>query len=111
MSKRPARPPRVPMTLLATTALAVSNLMVGLMTGNAFLIAASAILAATFASAYAIRNNMIPSFKLAEASPAFGSTMAVKRFPIWVFPAVLFIAMPALMWFLQSIGISAIFSA
>ncbi|MEL6728439.1 MAG: hypothetical protein AAFY12_10400 [Pseudomonadota bacterium] len=111
MSKRPVHSPRVPMTLLATTALAVSNLMVGLMTGNAFLIAASAILAATFASAYAIRNNMIPSFQLIEEKETLGPSLAANRFPIWVFLALLFIAMPAMMWFLEFNGISAIFAA
>ncbi len=110
MPQRPKRRERVPMTLLATTALAVSNLMVGLMTGNAFLIAASAILAATFASAYAIRNDMIPQFHFAEQRVPLGPVLAEKPFPIWMFLAVLFIALPGLMWFLQFMGITAIFS-
>lgn len=91
------------LTLLATTSLAVSNLFVGLMTGNTFLTAASAILAGAFAIAYSFRNRLFTRAKGAELKPE-RLGMGI-RLPIWVLPAFLLVFLPSMIWFLQVIDV------
>ena len=100
-----------PFTLLAVTALAVSNLFVGVLQGNRFLILASSVISICFALVYAARSGMIPSRWIEdlwpntpdseiETSPA---PHAKSRFPLWMFLALIFVLMPAILLFLQSV--------
>lgn len=95
-------------TLLAATALAVSNLLVGMLQNNTFLIMASAIISALFAGVYAFRTGMIPGVaKTKTKRPAQVPTRSIaqrqsKRFPLWLFLFVLFVLMPTALLFLQS---------
>ena len=100
-----------PFTLLAVTALAVSNLMVGLLQGNTFLVLASSLISIAFALVYAARSGMIPSEWLDRVWPRgsnsesteTSSKQPVSRFPLWMFLAVIFVLMPAILLFLQSV--------
>lgn len=100
-----------PFTLLATTALAVSNLIVGLLQNNTFLVLASAVISAAFAAVYAHRSGMVrilpgPKNSASAVAPE-GSEIAKpstsKHFPLWLFLAVIFILMPAILLFLQTL--------
>lgn len=91
------------LTLLATTSLAVSNLFVGLMTANAFLIAASAVLAGAFAIAYSFRTRLFS--RGSTTKPSAQQLGMGIRMPIWVFPAFLLVFLPSLIWFLQVIDV------
>ncbi len=97
-----------PYTLLATTALAVSNLIVGIIQNNTFLILASAIISGAFAIVYAHKSGMIrltngPA-EPAENELASGAPQDAKpRFPLWLFLAVIFVLMPAILLFLQTL--------
>ena len=98
--------PLSPYTLLAVTALAVSNLMVGIMQSNTFLILASAGLSAAFALVYAYKSGMIPrSEQPADEDRPSGDTepSARTKFPLWLFIAVIFVMMPAVLLFLQTV--------
>ena len=100
-----------PFTLLAVTALAVSNLMVGLLQGNRFLVLASSLISIAFAFVYAARSGMIPSEWLnrvwpSESNPKSAepsSKRPISQFPLWMFLAVIFVLMPAILLFLQSV--------
>lgn len=110
-SEHSAEPQRTPFTLLAVTALAVSNLMVGILQGNTLLILASSALSAGFAYVYAGRSGMIPGRggALRETPPpepdaeSGAAIVAKRRFPLWLFLAVIFVMMPAILLFLQTI--------
>jgi hypothetical protein len=100
-----------PFTLLAVTALAVSNLFVGLLQGNSFLILASSLISICFALVYAARSGMIPSDWIEELWPKGGATDDApsaetrprSRFPLWMFVGLIFVLMPAILLFLQSV--------
>ena len=84
--------------LLAAASMSLSNMIVGFATQNRFLIAASALLAAAFAGSYIFRTKL---FTRAERKDP---TSYGPRMSIWVFPAVLFIALPALMVFMRYVA-------
>ncbi|MEL7041444.1 MAG: hypothetical protein AAGL90_07960 [Pseudomonadota bacterium] len=94
------------LTLLAVTALSVSNLLVGLMQGNRFLVGASALLAAAFAIIYyrRIQLDSEPDDAPAETAPA--PVKRHRQFPIWMFIGVLFVMFPAMLWFVQDARVS-----
>jgi phosphoglycerol transferase MdoB-like AlkP superfamily enzyme len=98
--------PLSPYTLLAVTALAISNLMVGIMQSNTFLILASAGLSAAFALVYAYKSGMIPRSlqpdQIDEATNGMEQSTRTK-FPLWLFIAVIFVMMPAVLLFLQTV--------
>ncbi len=101
MSKRSPKTKVAPnntILLLAAASMSVSNICVGLVTQNRFLIAASALLAAAFAGSYIFRTKL---FVRAERGDP---TALGPRLPIWVFPAILFIALPALMVFMRFVA-------
>lgn len=89
--------------LLAITTLSASNMLVGILTQNTFLIIASAILAAAFAIIYLLRTRLFT----ARSRSALGSKETTgiygPKLPIWLFPAILFIALPGLLLLMQSI--------
>lgn len=89
--------------LLAITTLSASNMLVGILTQNTFLIIASALLAAAFAIIYLLRTRLFAG----KSQPAVSSTELTKgygpKLPIWVFPAILFIALPGLLLLMQAI--------
>lgn len=99
-----------PFTLLAVTALAVSNLMVGLLQGNTFLVLASSLISIAFAFVYAARSGMIPSGWMDQIGPkpnkaesaASTAKRPISQFPLWMFLAVIFVLMPAMLLFLQA---------
>ncbi|MEL6826125.1 MAG: hypothetical protein AAFN91_07760 [Pseudomonadota bacterium] len=104
-------PGRSPFTLLAVTALAISNLMAGVMQGNTLLILASSVLSGGFAYVYAVRSGMISgiwseksemSQPEANLDPAVSSD-AQRRFPLWLFLGFIFLMMPAILMFLQTV--------
>lgn len=97
-----------PYTLLATTALAVSNLIVGIIQNNTFLILASAIISGAFAIVYAHKSGMIKLTNSPADPPendlASGASTGTKpRFPLWLFLALIFVLMPAILLFLQTL--------
>ena len=100
-----------PFTLLAVTALSISNLMVGVLQGNTFLVLASSVLSGGFAYVYAVRSGMIsgwqsstkPNGDAENARDGMAAQDAKRRFPLWLFLAVIFVMMPAILLFLQSI--------
>ncbi|MEM7330004.1 MAG: hypothetical protein AAF437_14780 [Pseudomonadota bacterium] len=102
---------RTPFTLLAVTALAISNLIVGILQGNTWLIFASAALSTGFAYVYARRSGMLSAnagtSKTAvtpdAGAPEQDSIAPVTTFPLWIFLAVIFVMMPAILLFLQSV--------
>lgn len=108
IDRAPHKSAGLPLILLSAATLAVSNLMVGLMTGNRFLVAASALLALIFATAYSVRTRLFSTRDRAANATSSVSRKFGPRVPIWVFPAVLFIALPGLVWILQAIGAPAI---
>lgn len=93
------------LTIFAVLTLSVSNLFVGITTQNKLLILASAAISAALAILYIVREWMRSRADDApESAVAIGSAPAAPRpgrFPLWVFVVILFIALPALMWFLQ----------
>lgn len=97
-----------PYTLLATTALAVSNLIVGIIQNNTILILASTIISGAFAVVYAHKSGMIrltndpvvPADN--ETSPAPLADIKT-RFPLWLFLTLIFVLMPAILLFLQTL--------
>ena len=99
-----------PFTLLAVTALAVSNLFVGLLQGNSFLILASSLISICFALVYAARSGMIPSTWIEDLWPegtdkddeAKPEPRPRSKFPLWMFVALIFVVMPAILLFLQT---------
>jgi len=100
-----------PFTLLATTALAVSNLIVGLLQNNTFLVLASAIISGAFAIVYAHKSGMIRLIDTPATAPdavrddtaPIESAGPKPHFPLWLFLAVIFVLMPAILLFLQTI--------
>lgn len=97
-------PERSPLTLLATTALAVSNLIVGILQDNRFLVFASAILAAVFATVYLLRIHRPEVFGVLRSAATGSQSRTGRRLPLWVFAAILFVILPALfmlMYYLQ----------
>jgi len=109
-----AHPPNVrlsPFTLLATTALAVSNLIVGVLQNNTFLILASAVISGAFAIVYAHKSGMLRLTNAPAKQPIANSdetsvdaaASAKPRFPLWLFLAVIFVLMPAILLFLQTL--------
>ncbi|MEL7109177.1 MAG: hypothetical protein AAGL99_07915 [Pseudomonadota bacterium] len=98
--------PLSPYTLLAVTALAISNLMVGIMQSNTFLILASAGLSAAFALVYAYKSGMIPRSPNpdnVDESTSETEPSPTRKFPLWLFVAVIFVMMPAVLLFLQTV--------
>lgn len=87
---------RSPLTLLATTALAVSNLIVGILQDNRFLVFASAILAAVFAAVYLLRIHKPEVFGVLKSAARGAQSERGQRLPLWVFAAILFVILPAL---------------
>lgn len=99
--------PLSPYTLLAVTALAVSNLMVGILQSNTFLILASAGLSAAFALVYAYKSGMIPRSRdpdtVDDSTSEMEEPSPSSKFPLWLFVAVIFVMMPAVLLFLQTV--------
>ena len=97
-----------PYTLLATTALAVSNLIVGIIQNNTFLILASTIISGAFAVVYAHKSGMI-RLTNDPVVPDEGGISSARvagtktRFPLWLFLALMFVLMPAILLFLQTL--------
>ena len=97
------------LTLFAVLLLSVSNLFVGISTQNKVLILASAAISAALALVYIgkelIQKQLEASEDPAEARAisrsASQSPARPARFPLWVFVFILFIILPALIWFLQ----------
>lgn len=106
----PTKSRQNPFTLLAVTALATSNLMVGVLQGNTLLILASSILSAGFAYVYSVRSGMISAWRKpakTDDQVSLGSDGAAilarkRRFPLWLFLALIFVLMPAILLFLQT---------
>ena len=103
-----SNPPLSPYTLLATTALAVSNLIVGIIQNNTFLILASAIISGAFAIVYAHKSGMIrltngPAAEVENDVSTDASKGTKGRFPLWLFLALIFVLMPAILLFLQTL--------
>ena len=90
------KPNRSPLTLLATTALAVSNLIVGILQDNRFLVFASMILAAVFASVYLLKTHRPEVFEMLRAAARGTHFQNSRRLPLWIFAAILFVILPAL---------------
>ena len=89
------------LTLLATTALAISNLVVGILQNNAFLMIASASLAGLFAAVYLLRLRRQSATEHAASAPPATNSRPSQKFPFMVFVAILFIALPTLFWLMQ----------
>ena len=87
---------RSPLTLLATTALAVSNLIVGILQDNRFLVFASAILAAVFAAVYLLKIHKPEVFGVLRSAARGSQPQRGQRLPFWVFAVILFGVLPAL---------------
>ena len=96
-----AQAQRSPLTLLTTTALAVSNLIVGILQENTFLIAASAVLAGVFAVVYLLRMHRPGVFAKLSLGRGNFRSRGKQRFPLSVFVAILFVALPALFIFIR----------
>jgi len=91
-------------TLLAVTTLAFSNMLVGLMQNNTFLVLASAALSAAFAIFYSNKLGLVRLKSSANSSeqPESAKTGAPRRrFPLWMFLALIFILMPFVLLVLQ----------
>ena len=93
------------LTLLAVLALSVSNLFVGITTQNKLLILASAGISASLALVYIARDliaaRQMPDEAAVKPDPRPSGALTRTRFPLWVFVVILFIILPALMWFMQ----------
>ncbi|MEL6414744.1 MAG: hypothetical protein AAFQ15_07380 [Pseudomonadota bacterium] len=103
----PTKPNQPPLTLLATTALAVSNLIVGILQDNRFLVFASAILAAVFAVVYLLRIHRPEVFGVLRSAARGSDSQNGKRLPLWIFAAILFVILPALFMLMQYLRIDA----
>lgn len=95
------------LTLLAVLALSVSNLFVGISTQNKPLILASAAISAALAIFY-IAREMIATRQGDPGSARAPVGVVAKnpvnsKVPIWVFVAILFVILPAIMWALLTI--------
>ena len=93
------------LTLLAVLSLSVSNLFVGLVTQNRLLIIASSTISAALAFLYLLRERF-PALRILRVPPAkqkmnADTPVRPRPFPLWVFLLVLFLILPALLWFLQ----------
>ena len=95
------------LTLLATTALAVSNLIVGILQNNTFLMIASASLAAIFAAVYLLRLRRQSATDHTTSASSTAAARPTQRFPLLVFVAILFVALPALFWLTQRLQAAA----
>ena len=95
------------LTLLAVLALSVSNLFVGISTQNKLLILASAAISAGLAVFYIAREYFQMRTNTHEVMQESGKVRPVEatraRFPIWVFVVILFMILPALMWFVLTL--------
>lgn len=95
------------LTLLAVLALSVSNLFVGISTQNKLLILASAAISAGLAIFYIARELIRARADAGQPAQQPGHSPSDARtrtrFPLWVFVVILFIILPALMWFLQAL--------
>lgn len=93
------------LTILAVLALSVSNLFVGITTENKLLILASAAISASLAILYIVRELTGSGNKPPRARDGSGTAarhgVRPAPFPLWVFGAILFIALPSLLVFLQ----------
>ena len=92
------------LTLLAIIALSVSNLFVGISTGNGALVMASALISAALAGYYLFK---IRKQVGAEQQRGLGATATprdtIERapFPFWAFLIILFMVLPGLYWFIH----------
>ena len=100
-------PNRSPLTLLATTALAVSNLIVGILQDNRFLVFASAILAAVFATVYLLKIHRPEVFGVLKSAALGRQSQTSRRFPLWIFAAILFVILPALFMLMGYLEVDA----
>jgi len=96
---------RSSLTIFAVLVLSVSNLFVGITTQNKLLIVASAAISAALALLY-IARDLLRARVGADTKQSAIPTPQLARtrrspFPLWVFVAILFIVLPALIWFLQ----------
>ncbi|GAB5455922.1 MAG: hypothetical protein Hens2KO_21510 [Henriciella sp.] len=98
---------RSPLTLLATTALAVSNLIVGILQDNRFLVFASAILAAVFAAVYLLRIHRPEIFSVLRSAARGSQNQDSRRLPLWVFAAILFGILPAIFVLMRYLQVEA----
>lgn len=89
--------------LLAITTLSASNMLVGILTQNTFLIIASAVLAAAFAGIYLLRTRLFANRSKSVLSSKGNTSGYGPKLPIWVFPVILFVALPGLLLLMQSI--------
>jgi len=93
------------LTLLAVLTLSVSNLFVGISSQNKLLVLASAAVSAALAALYIVREliqtRTDAEDNSGEATSSLRRSAPPARFPLWVFVVILFIVLPALMWFLQ----------
>ena len=103
----PTKSTRSPLTLLATTALAVSNLIVGILQDNRFLVFASAILAAVFATVYLLRIHKPEVFGVLRSAAQGSPSERGQRLPPWVFAAILFVILPALFMLMRYLQLEA----
>lgn len=89
----------------AVLVLSVSNLFVGISTQNALLVYASSAISAALAGLYLMRDRFPqPPTKTKSSTSRLTRAEALSQprpFPLWVFAFVLFVALPALLLFLQ----------
>ena len=96
-AKKPAPPTSGnTLMLLAVTSLAVSNMFVGIVSNNRFLVASSALLAGAFAVAYMYRTRLFSRRSTRNSETTYG-----PKFSIWVYVGVLFVGLPAFIAFMQ----------
>lgn len=92
------------LTLLAIIALSVSNLFVGISTGNTALVMASALISAALAGYYLfkIRKQAGAGRQQEPGATALPqNTIARAQFPFWAFLIILFMVLPGLYWFIH----------
>jgi len=106
-TQTPPKSNRSPLTLLATTALAISNLIVGILQDNRFLVFASAVLAAVFAAVYLLRIHKPEVFGVLRSAAQGSRSKRGQRLPLWVFAAILFVILPALFLLMRYLQVEA----
>jgi len=93
------------LTIFAVLTLSVSNLFVGITTQNKLLILASAGISATLAILYIVKelsqDQSSANRRTTVIKPNGDALFRRAPFPLWVFGVILFIALPALLLFMQ----------